>query len=234
MDPRERYRNEEETQRVNQRALQSRLWTALPGVVVRYPGSAGNPMTVDVQPAVNGLQRNTDGTTSPIAMPTLLDLPVLWQGGGGVTLVFPIEEGDECLAIFSSRCIDGWYSQGVSLDPIHIPDPPSSRMHDLSDGFALVGVRSLPNAYELDAGVVRLRTDDDSMYWEFNSIEKTIALQASGGITINGATIDSSGNIVSPGTVTGTTNVYAGAGGTKVDLLEHVHPGTDDPPTPGS
>jgi hypothetical protein len=95
-------------------------------------------------------------------------------------------------------------------------------MLNLSDGFALVGVRSKKRAFaNFDSAVARLRTDDDSAYLEFNPEAKTFTMVASGGITLNGVTIDSFGNVGSPATVTATTDVVGGG----KHLKTHVHSG---------
>ena len=65
-------------------------------------------------------------------------MPVVFPGGGGFALTFPVAAGDECLVVFASRCIDAWWQSGG------VGEPMEPRMHDLSDGFALIGVRSQP------------------------------------------------------------------------------------------
>lgn len=69
--------------------------------------------------------------------PLLVDVPVVTIQGGGAALQVPIAAGDQCLLFFSDRRIDEWYQNGGESAP---GDP---RMHDLSDGFALVGVNAL-------------------------------------------------------------------------------------------
>jgi hypothetical protein len=172
-------------------------------------------MTVDVQPLVNGRARQTDGTYKPLQMPVLLDCPILWQGGGGVTLTFPIKQGDECLIIVASRCIDGWYEAGPDNGPT---DPPEFRMHNLSDGFALVGVKSLPKSWTVDS-VATLRSDDNSTYVQLDPTGQAVKITAPGGVNINGVTIDSSGNVNSPATITATTDVIGGG----KSLKSHTH-----------
>lgn len=212
MDRRQRILNPEETQRMALDALQARLWTALPGIVQRFDAAK---MIVDVQPAVNGWQRDSKGDTTSLQMPVLLDCPVLWQGGGGVTATFPIAVGDECLVVFSARCIDGWWSQGG------VKNPPHRRMHDLSDGFVLVGVRSVPRTFAVNSTAAQLRSDDGSTLIALNPTAQTLALTAPGGITLNGVTIDSSGNVTSPATMTATTDVVGGG----KHLKTHTHSG---------
>lgn len=200
MDQRERTADPEEMIRVALEAMQSRLWTALPGIVQKfYP----DRMTVDVQPTINGVALAQDGSTSNLQMPMLPECPVLFQGGGGATFTFPIAPGDECVVIFASRCIDAWWAQGG------VQGQDQLRMHNLSDGFAIVGLRSLPRAISVDPNVVRLRNDDDSAYYEFNPTAKTMTIVAPGGITMNGIGIDSSGNVTNAGNVTSTGTVAA-------------------------
>lgn len=193
-------------------AMQSRLWTALPGIVDRFDAER---MTVDVQPTINGRLRSQKGEISSMQMPKLLDCPVLWQGGGGVTLTFPIVAGDECLVVFASRCIDAWWDQGGVQDPAEV------RMHNLSDGFALVGVRSLPRAFEVSSSEAVLRSDDGETFVKLNPAGQLVQITAPGGINLNGVTIDADGNVDSPGEINGDVDVIGGG----KSLKTHTHPG---------
>jgi hypothetical protein len=229
VDPRERVLDEEETLRMAFEGMISRVWTALPGIVQAV---TNNGNTLEVQPAINGRARQTDGTYKSIQMPKLVDVPICWQGGGGATWTFPIAAGDECLVVFASRCIDQWWQSGytapagqVGADgkPVNkLNDPPEFRLHNLSDGFAIVGVRSLKRRFtQFDSATARLRTDDDSCYLEFDPVNKILNGVFPGGINLNGVTIDSSGNVGSPATVTATTDVVGGG----KHLKTHVHSG---------
>lgn len=74
-----------------------------------------------------------------VSYPILLDCPCVILSGGSVSLRMPIKSGDSCLILFNDRDIDNWYISGEEkiLN--------SDRMHDLSDGIALVGIRHLKN-----------------------------------------------------------------------------------------
>jgi hypothetical protein len=72
-----------------------------------------------------------------IDYPLLVRCPVVIMNGGGGHLTFPISKGDECLVLFCDKDIDSWFSSGSTL----IPN--SERVHDLSDGIALIGPKSL-------------------------------------------------------------------------------------------
>ncbi len=65
--------------------------------------------------------------------------PVLSVQGGGVGAIMPVAVGDECMVVFSDRCISAWFATG---QPMPLPD---FRMHDISDGFVLVGLNSFQN-----------------------------------------------------------------------------------------
>ena len=67
----------------------------------------------------------------------LVRCPVMILNGGGGYISFPIGVGDKCIVLFCDRDIDGWFSSGQTLPPN------SGRVHDLSDGIALVGINSL-------------------------------------------------------------------------------------------
>lgn len=74
-----------------------------------------------------------------LSYPILLDCPVMFLGGGGASLTFPVAKGDECLIFFNDRDIDNWFQGGTGSACA------TSRLHSFSDGIILVGVRSLPN-----------------------------------------------------------------------------------------
>lgn len=233
MDRLERTADQEDVIRTAFEAMISRVWTALPGVV---QGVTNNGNTLEVQPAINGRVMQPDGTFKPIQMPKVVDVLIGWQGGGGATWTFPIAAGDECILMFSSRCIDSFWQngfvapagqKGADGKPVNVLNsPPEFRMHNLSDGFAIVGVRSKKRAFTaFDANTARLRTDDDTCYIEFDPVHKKVNIVAPGGISLNGVTIDTSSNVVSPSTITGQTQVVAGSGGSAVHLTTHTHSG---------
>lgn len=132
---------------------QANMWTAMPGLIESFDPAA---MTVAVQPAIKGRVRQEDGSAKSVNMPLLADVPVYFPRGGGFTLTHPIHPGDECLVVFGSRCIDGWWQSGG------VQEPAEQRMHDLSDAFALIGPTSQPGVLvpPVDPENVQLRTDD--------------------------------------------------------------------------
>jgi microcystin-dependent protein len=80
--------------------------------------------------------------------PLLVNCPVFFLTGGDARLTLPIAAGDTCIILFCDKDIDTWFASG------QISAPNSRRTHDLNDGIALVGIRSLLNKlsdYSADA-----------------------------------------------------------------------------------
>jgi len=130
---------------LQKRDIFNSLRVAMPGTIQEYNSAK---RTATVQPGYNRVYN--DGTEMPL--PPLLDCPVFTLQGGGIHVGFPISKGDECLVVFGDANIDAWFVSGGTRTPM------CNRRHDLSDGFALVGVNSLigvkklASALEVDEG----------------------------------------------------------------------------------
>lgn len=153
MDRRERMNDPIEAVRAALDGRQAEIWTALPGIVTAYDPDR---MTVSVQPAITGQIMGENGTATRATLPLLVDVPVSFPQGGDFILTFPVTVDDECIVVFSSRCIDAWWQSGG------VQAPAEHRMHDLSDGMAILGVRSQARKLTppADASAVQLRSVD--------------------------------------------------------------------------
>lgn len=109
------------------------LHTALPAKVVSF-----DPANQTVTLAIQIKMQLADGTGADI--PPLVDVPVSFPRGGGFAVTFPLKAGDEGIAIFSERCIDGWWHSGGASLPLDF------RLHDLSDAMFIPGICSTPRA----------------------------------------------------------------------------------------
>jgi hypothetical protein len=124
----------------------SDLRVCLPGTITAVNAENG---TVSVAP---GVMQNVAqlGLTSGLdfTYPQLTGLPVFTVQGGGVGAVMPVKIGDGCLVVFSDRALDSWFTTGQAA-PL-----PSLRMHNITDGIALVGLnpQTSPLNTPLDPG----------------------------------------------------------------------------------
>lgn len=170
--------SDEETVRAGWDGFRASLWTAIPGIVESFSGTA---MTCVVQPTIQMVMRDPAGNVSMQALPLLVDCPIVFPSGGGCTLTFPVNAGDECLVVFASRCIDAWWQSGGVQPPAEL------RTHDLSDGFVLVGPRSQPRVLpSLSTTTTQLRSDDGATYIELDPAAQKIKVVALGGFEVNG------------------------------------------------
>lgn len=168
---------------ISMRGAQGRIWTALPGIIQSFDPAA---MTCEVQPSIQGtLSDPKTGDAKNVNLPLLVDCPVQFPSGGGVTLTLPIAPDDECLIIFASRCIDAWWQSGG------IAPPMVYRMHDLSDGFVIPGIWSQPRVLTgVSTSKAQLRSTDGATVLELDPEAQRINLVAPGGVYINGIHFD--------------------------------------------
>jgi Phage protein Gp138 N-terminal domain len=177
--------------------LSNMLRVALPCRVVSFDAVR---QVVTVQPTITEVVRN-NGVQTIMSLPQLADVPVLQLGGGGFSIAFPIQPGDEALVVFGDMCMDSWWqSGGINNNQIE------RRRHDLSDGFAIVGLRSQPRRLlNYSVSQCQLRSDDGTVEITMDPTQ----------VTIKGPVV----NIVSAGHV----NIQEGPN--TVDFFAHTHSG---------
>ena len=162
--------------------------------------------TISVQPVIN---RVVDGNS--ITLPQFTKVPPLFMQGGGSYTAHPIAVGDYCLLILTERCFDRWYS-GADFQ-----DPAEFRMHDYSDGIAIVGIN--PKAGALTIPDVIQQTGDTNQDGDYTRQGSLVQI---GDMTITG-------NLHVDGEITCTGDVVAGG----ISLRNHTHPGDSGGTTGG-
>jgi hypothetical protein len=189
-----------------------------PGIIQSFNS---DEMTAVVQVAIKELVQVGDEVQT-IAIKPLLDVPVIVIGGGGFAITTPIVEGDECLVFFGDTCIDSWWKLGGTQEPMDV------RRHDLSDGFALVGPRSLKKLIQdLSQSGIQIRNDDGTNYIELTDDRvglvfgnNVVEVDADGAkITVGESEVEvtASGVTIKGGTVTISEKVF----------LLHTHSGVE-------
>lgn len=190
----ERAASYEDSIRIAIQGALTSVWTALPGEIVSYDAAR---QTAVVQPTIQAQIADPAGKTTLQTLPLLLDCPVQFQQGGGCVLTFPIAAGDECMVVFFARCMDSWWFSGG------IQPQAELRMHDLSDGVVLVGVRSLPNAIGgVSTTATELRAVDGHTKISLDPTAQTVGITAPGGTHLT-ANVLITGNLHVTGTITG-------------------------------
>jgi hypothetical protein len=185
--------------------------------------------TIDVQPVIN---RVVNGVS--IKLPLFIEVPPLFLQGGGSYTAHPIAVGDYCLLILTERCFDRWY-EGQDFQ-----QPAEFRMHDYSDGIAIVGIN--PRAGALTIPIVIQQTGDTNQdgnythqgnriqtgnYTITGNYTQTGDMQILGDVLVDGNIVCtgtiSAGNFtgLGGGTMTSTSDIVAQG----VSLVNHIHGG---------
>lgn len=209
----ERLNDIEESLRLALEAERAGIWTALPAIVVAANLVA---QTVSAQPTIQGTITGPDGVARNVNLPLLVDVPIVWPRAGGFALTFPVAPGDEVLIVFASRCIDSWWQSGG------IGAPAEVRMHDLSDGFAILAPTSQPKRLGgVSSSNVQLRDSAGSTFVEItpsgavNIVAATSINLTAPSIKFHGEVQQDGGALVSNGITYGThkhTGVQTGGG----------------------
>lgn len=198
----ERLNDIEESLRLALEAERAGIWTALPAIVVAANLAA---QTVSAQPTIQGTITGPDGVARNVNLPLLVDVPIVWPRAGGFALTFPVAPGDEVLIVFASRCIDSWWQSGG------IGAPAEVRMHDLSDGFAILAPTSQPKRLGgVSSSNVQLRDSAGSTFVEItpsgavNIVAATSINLTAPSIKFHGEVQQDGGALVSNGITYGT------------------------------
>jgi len=166
---------------------------------------------ISVQPVIN---RVIDGKS--VKLPQFTKVPPIFMQGGGSYTAHPITVGDYCLLVLTERCFDRWYS-GADFQ-----DPAEFRMHDYSDGIAIVGINPLAGALTIPDVIQQTGdTNQDGNYTHQGDRTQT------GNQTIIGD-LHVDGNITCTGKLTAATATIGG-----IDFGSHTHPGDSGGTTGG-
>jgi hypothetical protein len=155
--------------------------------------------TISCKPVMNRLVNGTS-----IELPEFTEVPLLTLQGGSSYIHFPIAVGDYALLMFSERCFDGWYNGQDFNTPLEY------RMHDYSDGIAIVGINNLAGAIEIPKVIQQTGdTNKDGDHTHQGDYDLTGNMTITGNLTVDGNITVNTGDLTVQG----------------VSFLNHVHSG---------
>jgi hypothetical protein len=120
--------------------------------VVRWDHN--KPREVDVQPVHKRAYRNEDGDRVTDKQPIIPSVPVVYPGGGGFTVTWPLAVGDEVLLVFSDDSLDKYLQVGGQGDI----DPEDDRRHHLTDAICIPGIGKLTDNITASTSAVKIGT----------------------------------------------------------------------------
>lgn len=125
--------------------------------------TAVNATTIDCQPVTSRL---VDGQSIPL--PKFVDVPPVFMLGGNSYTAHPIAIGDYALLIFTERCFDRWYEGQDNQPPLEF------RMHNYSDGIAIVGVLPRSTAITIPSLITQIGdTHQEGAYDHTGTMDRT-------------------------------------------------------------
>lgn len=199
---------QETLERVREKSV-ANARTALPGVILSFDPDTVTCVVSLCSKSSKPVPYEDIGKTESMDFPLLVDLPVVFPRGGGVTLTFPLAGGDECLVVFSDRCIDFWWQNGGVQELV------DWRSHDLSDAFVIPGPQSQAKKISgISTTAAQLRTDDGSAF---------IELAPGGAVNITSPQITFNGPLQVNGTITSTGDQTAAG----ISQTRHTHGGVE-------
>lgn len=101
--------------------------------------------TISCKPVINRVVNDESKQ-----LPEFIEVPPIFMKGGSSYTAHPITVGDYCLLIISERCYDAWYYGSDFVSPLEI------RLHDYSDGFALVGIANESGAITIPSVITQI------------------------------------------------------------------------------
>ena len=198
----------------------------LPGRIVSFDETK---QTATVQICVEHVSHSSDDQHTLVLREPIENVPVHVLGGGGWHITMPIKEGDTCILFFSQVGYDHWFyeDKDTAGKLAGLPKPWLNRKFDEDDGYALVGLNTLPRAIasydpdksqwrNSDATQVISLNDDDSISID-SSVKVTVTAPL---LEIVSPSVTMSGDLDVTGTVTGNSGVFGG----KVSE-SHTHTG---------
>jgi hypothetical protein len=126
------------------------IHTAIPGKIVKY-----NPAKCEAEILPYGKFKKPTGEW--LDYPRLNHIPILFPQSCGqdLTVVYPVNPGDECLIIMQEQTLDVWRGEGASSD--------NDLRFDLTNAVAIMGLFAKPQALAQEA------QDDDKLIIQKNN-----------------------------------------------------------------
>lgn len=125
---------------------------AIPGRVTEYDPTE---QRATVQPLIDLGFRTEKDDRDCEARPPVTEVPILFQGAGGMRITFPVQPGDLVLLIFSHASLDLW----LANDGRQV-DPGDDRTHHASDAIAIPGIATFKSAPGANGSAMVLEGSD--------------------------------------------------------------------------
>lgn len=137
-----------------------------------------NGKTVNCRPVINRVVSGAE-----VELPEFIEVPPIILKGGQSYTAYPISVGDYCLVLVTERCYDRWWAGQDFIRPLEM------RMHDYSDGFALVGINNLAGLIDIPSVITQIGDAyQEGNYEHSGNTDQTGNYDLTGNASISGNT----------------------------------------------
>lgn len=133
----------------------------LPARVVKFYGEA----KVDVQILLMRAFLDPEGNYRSFVFPIIKEVPVIYPGGGGFVIKFPLKVDDIVYLTFAERSMDDWL-----LAPTSSPVLPSDRRKfDINDAVCIPGLRQFTDNLKITDNSIVIGLEDGTSIIEISA-----------------------------------------------------------------
>ena len=184
----------------------------LPGRIVEYFPAT---QTATVRICVERNYDSSEELGASAIRGLLEDVPVHTPSGGGWSLTMPITVGDTCILFFSQIGYDHWLYEDKDAAGSFLGQPMywTDRKFSLQDGYALVGLNTLPRAITDYSPVSSQWRDSDATQMISLNEDGTIFVNSLTKVTVTAPEVE----VIATTSVTLTTPLTTCTGDLKVD-----------------
>lgn len=208
------------------------IFTSYPGKIIEF-----DPVkqVAKVEIAREQYHNSLDSLYEEYDFPILQDVPVQFPSGGGYSLTFPVNAGDNCLLMFCDKGYSHWLYGGknkIGKFSSGLPKNEYFRRYNINDAVALVGYNPIPEAItSFNSTSPELRNSDRTQRVTLVSDGNIEVVAVSNlHITAPTSTIDSNvtinGTLHVTGKITSDDDVVAGTISLKTHRTSGVLPGS--------
>lgn len=170
------------------------LYTSIPASVVKVNSNGDSIESVDCRPCIQ--ETFSDGVVAE--SPVVYSVPVIFPSAGGGILSFPVSVGDTVLLCFGMRDMDNFLDGNIDQPA------PTQRLHNMTDGVAIVGLYPTKDNLEPSTKDVELKYKGSK-----------VKISNNGDISLEASTVKIKGNLEVEGDSITHNNVEVGG--------KHVH-----------
>lgn len=120
--------------------------TSYPARIVKFFPAT---QTATIQVAIEAYVSTVETMYEKMTYANVPDVPVHFPQCGKYAITFPIEVGDDCLAVFTQRGFEHWLydaAMEAGLNPAGKPSPSHMRIYSRNDAMVFVGFNPIPKA----------------------------------------------------------------------------------------